>query len=56
MPDRGRALTIDSGWREVTDTALGFVARFLAPRGLAGEAGTAEPAFGEGRSQVPTLV
>ena len=25
---RGHALTIDSGWREVADTALGFVQRF----------------------------
>ena len=32
MPDRGHALTIDSWWREVADTALGFVRRFLAPR------------------------
>jgi non-heme chloroperoxidase len=29
MPDRGHALTIDSGWREVADTALGFVKRFV---------------------------
>lgn len=28
MKNRGHALTIDSGWREVADTALGFVARF----------------------------
>jgi non-heme chloroperoxidase len=28
IPDRGHALTIDSGWREVADTALAFVARF----------------------------
>jgi non-heme chloroperoxidase len=28
MPNRGHALTIDSGWREVADTALGFVKRF----------------------------
>jgi len=26
---RGHALTIDSGWREVADTALGFVQRFV---------------------------
>jgi non-heme chloroperoxidase len=26
---RGHALTIDSGWREVADTALGFVRRFV---------------------------
>jgi non-heme chloroperoxidase len=29
MPDRGHALTIDSGWREVADTALAFVRRFV---------------------------
>jgi non-heme chloroperoxidase len=28
MADRGHALTIDSGWREVADTALAFVRRF----------------------------
>jgi non-heme chloroperoxidase len=28
LPDRGHALTIDSGWRVVADTALGFVKRF----------------------------
>jgi pimeloyl-ACP methyl ester carboxylesterase len=28
MPNRGHALTIDSGWREVADTALAFVERF----------------------------
>jgi pimeloyl-ACP methyl ester carboxylesterase len=28
IPGRGHALTIDSGWREVADTALGFVTRF----------------------------
>ena len=28
LPGRGHALTIDSGWREVTDTALAFVERF----------------------------
>ncbi|HST42279.1 MAG TPA: alpha/beta hydrolase [Conexibacter sp.] len=27
--DRGHALTIDSGWREVADTALAFVRRFV---------------------------
>jgi pimeloyl-ACP methyl ester carboxylesterase len=26
---RGHALTIDSGWREVAATALGFVRRFV---------------------------
>jgi non-heme chloroperoxidase len=31
IPNRGHALVIDSGWREVADTALGFVRRFVAP-------------------------
>jgi non-heme chloroperoxidase len=29
IPDRGHALTIDSGWREVADKALEFVKRFV---------------------------
>jgi pimeloyl-ACP methyl ester carboxylesterase len=29
MPNRGHALTIDSGWKEVADTALAFVKRFV---------------------------
>jgi non-heme chloroperoxidase len=29
MKDRGHALTIDSGWREVADTALAFIRRFV---------------------------
>ena len=29
MPNRGHSLTIDHGWREVADTALGFVKRFI---------------------------
>lgn len=29
VPNRGHALTIDSGWREVADTALTFVKRFV---------------------------
>jgi pimeloyl-ACP methyl ester carboxylesterase len=28
IPNRGHALTIDSGWREVADTALAFIKRF----------------------------
>lgn len=28
MPDRGHSLTIDSGWRQVAQTALSFVKRF----------------------------
>ena len=31
MPNRGHALTIDSGWREVADKALAFVRRFASP-------------------------
>jgi non-heme chloroperoxidase len=31
MPDRGHSLTIDHGWREVADTALAFVKRFVKP-------------------------
>ena len=29
MPGRGHALTIDHGWREVANTALAFVQRFV---------------------------
>jgi len=29
IPGRGHALTIDAGWREVADTALNFVKRFV---------------------------
>jgi pimeloyl-ACP methyl ester carboxylesterase len=29
MPNRGHALVIDNGWREVADKALGFVQRFV---------------------------
>jgi pimeloyl-ACP methyl ester carboxylesterase len=29
MPNRGHALVIDSGWREVADKALAFVRRFV---------------------------
>jgi len=29
IPNRGHALTIDSGWREVADTALTFIRRFV---------------------------
>jgi pimeloyl-ACP methyl ester carboxylesterase len=29
IPNRGHALTIDSGWREVAEMALGFVKRFV---------------------------
>ena len=30
IPGRGHSLTIDHGWREVADTALGFVRRFAS--------------------------
>ena len=30
LPNRGHALTIDSGWQEVAETALEFVKRFVA--------------------------
>jgi pimeloyl-ACP methyl ester carboxylesterase len=36
IPNRGHALTIDSGWREVADTALAFAQRFVAPDGTPG--------------------
>jgi non-heme chloroperoxidase len=29
IPNRGHALTIDSGWREVADATLGFIKRFV---------------------------
>jgi pimeloyl-ACP methyl ester carboxylesterase len=29
IPNRGHALTVDSGWREVADTALTFIRRFV---------------------------
>ncbi len=29
MPNRGHALVVDSGWREVADTALAFIKRFV---------------------------
>ena len=31
IPNRGHSLTIDSGWREVAETALQFVKRFVEP-------------------------
>jgi non-heme chloroperoxidase len=29
IPNRGHSLTMDSGWREVAETALEFVKRFV---------------------------
>ena len=34
MANRGHALTIDNGWREVAETALAFVKRFTSPARL----------------------
>jgi pimeloyl-ACP methyl ester carboxylesterase len=31
IPNRGHSLTIDNGWREVAETALAFVRRFVQP-------------------------
>ena len=31
MPNRGHSLTIDHGWRDVADRALGFINRFVKP-------------------------
>ncbi|MNC98843.1 hypothetical protein D3C83_169230 [compost metagenome] len=30
MPGRGHSLTIDAGWQDVAETALGFVERFTS--------------------------
>jgi non-heme chloroperoxidase len=30
MPNRGHALTIDNGWKEVADIALAFIRRFVS--------------------------
>jgi pimeloyl-ACP methyl ester carboxylesterase len=35
VPNRGHALTIDDGWREVAEKALAFVERFAPPNGRA---------------------
>ena len=41
MLNRGHALTIDSGWREVADTALAFTQRFSDPQPAATGTGSA---------------
>jgi non-heme chloroperoxidase len=41
IPGRGHALTIDSGWRDVADTALAFVQRFAEAQ--PSEVGSASP-------------
>lgn len=35
IPDRGHSLTIDHGWREVAETAVGFVVKHTASRAAA---------------------
>ena len=35
LPNRGHSLIIDSGWREVADTALAFVQRYVSSSGRA---------------------
>ena len=37
MPNRGHSLTIDHGWREVAQTALDFVERFVHRDGVPAE-------------------
>ena len=39
MKGRGHALTIDGGWRQVANTALGFVKRFTSQRLIRGWSG-----------------
>ncbi len=38
VPNRGHALTIDHGWRDVAETALDFVERFAPSPNLAPQA------------------
>ena len=42
---RGHSLTIDSGWREVADTALAFIQRFVEPSSEGAAAAEREPAW-----------
>ncbi len=46
MPNRGHALVIDSGWREVADKALSFVQRFVPTANKPATAHKSEPATG----------
>ena len=50
MPNRGHALTIDHGWREVAQAALDFVNRFPQP-GSAGSVAPTNAAEGAQRDQ-----
>jgi pimeloyl-ACP methyl ester carboxylesterase len=53
VPNRGHSLTIDNGWREVAQTALDFVKRFVEPQpvstapGRRASAGSAAPALAD---------
>jgi non-heme chloroperoxidase len=48
IPNRGHSLTIDHGWREVAQTALDFIERFVSPGYRPGRtAGTASAATRE---------
>ncbi|MEA2322922.1 MAG: hypothetical protein QOD81_2772 [Solirubrobacteraceae bacterium] len=43
MPNRGHALTIDSGWREVAETALAFARRVASPDASTGSGQRSAP-------------
>ena len=49
IPNRGHALTIDHGWREVAQTALDFVKRFAPPGYSPGRSAGTAPASRERR-------
>jgi non-heme chloroperoxidase len=57
IPNRGHSLTIDHGWREVAQTALDFVQRFLPSSGVPadGEPRVGEPRVGEPRVGEPRV-
>ena len=44
IPGRGHALTIDGGWREVADTALGFIEEARLSPGLTSAGPVTHPA------------
>jgi len=44
IPNRGHSLTIDHGWREVAQTALDFVNRFVSPGYRPGSSAGTAPA------------
>jgi pimeloyl-ACP methyl ester carboxylesterase len=53
MPNRGHALTIDHGWREVAQTALDFVARTGSGEGIARQGAHFPHQFGSLHSSSP---